>query len=425
MSRKKDIYIILIICFINAFLFTFILYPLLENPFDFLVDGEGYHSLALNLSTGKGLFLDKGVDPLLPDYERTTLLRPPLYPLLLSGIYSLFGVHLEIVQLIHIILSTLTCLIVFIIAREIYNKKVALVSSVIFAFNPLIFWHIPRLYNENLFIFILAFSMLYIVKLFQKLSFKTSMIAGALIGIASLCKGQMFILPFFLLPGLFYTFPEMRGKVLKCFFTLFFMMIVIISPWTLRNYHITHKFVPVQCGLGVHFLRGNVSSKYNFGLKNNSHAEAMRIAFEKERNYIERYSSKTNRKPNEMEVNELFNKLSIESVKNEPIEFIKKIFTGILAYWYLGGSQFKSVLIAIINLPMLLLACLGLFYSIKCKTNIIPLLLLILYFTLIHAVILAIARYSVPIMPYVIIFASFGIINLYEKLKEKTRGIFD
>ena len=71
-----------------------------------------------------------------------------------------------------------------------------------------------------------------------------------------------------------------------------------------------------------------------------------------------------------------------------------------------------------IALVLILFAILGIYHSYKQNTRLtIPIYSLIIFFTVIHAALLAISRYSIPVMPYVIMFASVGIIKTYDKLK--------
>ncbi|MBI2557284.1 MAG: hypothetical protein HYW13_07755 [Planctomycetes bacterium] len=98
---------------------------------------------------------------------------------------------------------------------------------------------------------------------------------------------------------------------------------------------------------------------------------------------------------------------------------MEKIRIGCLHFWYLGESKIKSMGMALLQFPVLILALLGFYLALKKRIKcIFPLYSVILYFTLVHAAILPISRYSIPIMPYIIMFASFGIITLYNKLKE-------
>ena len=71
--------------------------------FQFNYDAAEYHNIAMHLKKGYGYRLD----------GELTAKRPPIYPMLLAAIYSLFGEKFWLVKIFQAILSSATCCIVF------------------------------------------------------------------------------------------------------------------------------------------------------------------------------------------------------------------------------------------------------------------------------------------------------------------------
>ncbi len=416
-SSRKLIILAVILYFLNSTIFCFIIYPKLQRKMDLNFDGEGYQKMAINILSGKGFFLGESDDPILRNHGKPTLLRPPLYPYFISLVYYMFGYNQTLIVVIHILVNLLMIFIIYQIAVKVFDRKTAFLSSFVLSLYPPFIWYLSRLYNENLFNILLALSVLYAVKIFSDISLKNSIIFGLLSGLTSLCKGQMIVYPLVLLPGLIYVYQSDIAKVVKRFSLMLIFMLLVISPWTVRNYIVSGKFVLIQSGAAIHFMRGNALFEKNIGFSNPYHKNAMDEAFAKERKIIKQFESVNKRKITELELTEVFDNIVMEYIKNNPLRFIKKILTGCLQFWYLGESKVKSTGMAIIQFPLILFAIMGIYPVYKKRSKlIIPVYSLIIFFTVIHAALLAISRYSIPVMPYVIILASFGITNLYENL---------
>ena len=89
-----------------------------------------------------------------------------------------------------------------------------------------------------------------------------------------------------------------------------------------------------------------------------------------------------------------------------PILALKKINLQCLTFWYLAADPPKRILTGILQIPVLLVALLGVIKAIRLWTWALGLLVLVAVITL---VIFAFARLSTPVMPYLIGLAVFGL----------------
>src|SRR3989338_4857450 len=268
---NKSILLATVIFLFNATIFCFLIYPKIDNKINLHFDGEGYQKIAFNILSNKGFIFDEGDDSVLSSNKRHTLLRTPLYPYFISFVYYIFGFKPNILIIFHIIINSFMIYFVYRIAKEVFNEKTAILSSFICAFYLPFIWFLPRLYNENIFNFLLACSMFYVVLVFCNLSLINSIILGILIGLASLCKGQMILFPFVLLPGLIYRYRGEKTKFCKHYAIILLTFLLSLSPWVIRNYIVSEKFVPTQFGGAIHFMRGNESAKINLGFFHQNH----------------------------------------------------------------------------------------------------------------------------------------------------------
>jgi hypothetical protein len=100
-------------------------------------------------------------------------------------------------------------------------------------------------------------------------------------------------------------------------------------------------------------------------------------------------------------------------VLQRPIFMARKIIAGMYFIWFLSSTPEKSWGWMVIQMPLLGLALFGLF---RCRRNLFRTFLLCVVVTYVvpYAFLLALARYSMPIMPIVILFAGYGLVSLLQ-----------
>ena len=174
----------------------------------------------------------------------THMMIPPLYPLFLAACYYLFGFNTLAYLIPQVILSALTCVIIYYIAKEIFDEKAAIMSGYAVALYPdLIFWtNMVRV--ETLFIFFLAAAFWIFIKgsMLKKESF--IYIASIVFGIA--CLVRVTLIPFipilFILEAIFFSEDKIRNLKVAVVSTL--IMILVLLPWSVRNFLVFGNFTP-------------------------------------------------------------------------------------------------------------------------------------------------------------------------------------
>src|SRR5205085_6334944 len=90
---------------------------------------DGYDMLAENVVAGNGYRF-------YPDTS-STMMREPGYPLLLAGVFYLFGDSFAAVKLANIVLALIAAALITILARQITdNDAVSFGAAVLFLFHP-------------------------------------------------------------------------------------------------------------------------------------------------------------------------------------------------------------------------------------------------------------------------------------------------
>lgn len=114
--------------------------------------------------------------------------RGPGYPLFLSAVFSFLGEDLQLVRYIQAGLDALTAVFVYLIARQLANRHVALVTGLIMATYPSFILFTGRILTETLAIFLLWFGIFMLVRGLHKNNLAWLAGAGGLIGLASLTR---------------------------------------------------------------------------------------------------------------------------------------------------------------------------------------------------------------------------------------------
>ena len=185
-------------------------------------------------------FLSKGV--LLGSQGMPTAYRPPLYFLFLSLALALSNHSILIVKIVQAVLSLLTALVIFHIARKFLGHAISLITLLLsILYMPLI-WAPTRLYSETLFLFFFTTAFYYFVKLWTHPAFSNSIKLGVFIGLAALTRGIAIVMMFLFISSLGIKYYSERilpfKKASSLLLAAAFSFSLTILPWVIRNYHL-------------------------------------------------------------------------------------------------------------------------------------------------------------------------------------------
>lgn len=332
-------------------------------------------------------------DPSYPVYA------PPLYGMFIAFWQTLLGGTLGPVKIVQVVVDSVTVVLIFLIMRELFNLRTGFLAAMTFAIYPFAIYLAISIASEPLVTCLLAAFVLltiYAVKS-QRLSYFAA--SGMVLGLATLTRGATQFVPF--LFGLM-LLPYMRfGKRFLMSFMIFFASCVLaISPWTIRNYIILDDFIPVATAGGIVILQG-------------SNERYLTIPGKPEMN--EKYPPPQGRKPSE--VDRYWRDAGIaEHLGHFQADLMGFITFNILKFfrlWYATESGQNHHWTLGVNLPLYLLALLGLALAFKNRRMLVLIpAFIVAYFALLHWVSLPLFRYMMPVMPYVIGFASFAAVEL-------------
>jgi 4-amino-4-deoxy-L-arabinose transferase-like glycosyltransferase len=213
-----------------------------------LGDAASYGRIAKSLLAGAG-FAERPPTP--------SAFWPPLYPAFLSLIYSVTGYDLAAARLVQAFLGVAVPASFFLISLKPLGHRVAWLSAVGLIFYPYLVVFNAWLIAESLFMALMSLGMLALSGTPDKPSLVRLAAAGAVFGLAALAKPFMlFVMPF-LAVWLFLASPEGILRRIVAILVLAFAMLVVILPWSARNYRLYGQLVLISTNGGYTFLGAN------------------------------------------------------------------------------------------------------------------------------------------------------------------------
>jgi 4-amino-4-deoxy-L-arabinose transferase-like glycosyltransferase len=421
-SKKRWTRLTILVVLLQGVL-LFAIIPRLSGPlhtsYNENLIADGYDQLADSLDAGQGYRF-------YPDTAKT-LMREPGYPILLAGLRLCFGRGMASVKIANMILALATAWLTLLIARRLipeahHSFAVLAAAPLLYLFSPGTLVAESRGGVEILFGFLIAVFILTIYRLIASNRFLDFVISGIVLGVIVLVRSTPMLFPVFLL--IYLLFFEKRSisrfAICRNVAALVIAMLAILSPWIVRNYSLTGKFVPTASVMGVSAQAGQYINTHLFegrpwwlldreaSRQRDKVAAQLGYPFEDgpQGYYQTFYQSGDEIKFS----NYLFHRV-VTNYWDSPALFARCIAQNALNFWFAGKTWSATAINAAVQLPYLILAGMGIVYCLKNRRIRLagPIVLFITYIWAVHAPILAQARYSIPLIPLV---SSLGAIGL-------------
>jgi hypothetical protein len=196
-------------------------------------DSWEYHRLALNLLQ-HGTFSQSPQAPYEPE-----VLRTPAYPLMLAGVYGIFGIQPVIIVFLQIALSVVTIFIGFKIAALLFHERAGLLTALLLAADPVSAYHTQVLLTETAFTTSVSLCLLlFLHALIDPSRWHWSVGASICLALATYIRPTSYYLGF-IFPLIFFTmtFPTIGWRrAAKSALMFFSLYAVLTGGWQLHNY---------------------------------------------------------------------------------------------------------------------------------------------------------------------------------------------
>lgn len=365
------------------------------GPFDF-PDSHRYMRVARNIADGLG-----------PIDSTTTLAgTDPIYPAMLS-IGARFGCQCDwrltsFGQAINSACGLLVIWFVGALGARLFSHRVGLLAAAWSAVDPILLFFNALVLTELPYIAMLVGSVWLMVRFADTQCLRYVIMAGAVLGLATLTRSSGLLLPFLYAIWIPIAFGRgaRRARAIGASVGMLLAMIVVMSPVIYRNYSLFGAFVPVRTGSGASLMEA-------LGPWADGAPGMDRIAYPPIADDA-----------NEVERDRVCREAAVDWASAHPVETVRLAIRKLSRTWSITinadafQSGFHAAVCWISVAPVFLLALIGI-WRIRGKWRVLVLLLLPgAYFTLVHMVFVGSVRYRLPAMPFIFILAAIGLCGL-------------
>jgi hypothetical protein len=287
------------------------------------------------------------------------------------------------------------------------NKQISLLSAGIICIYPFFLFYQGLLLSETLFntLLLCGITSAYAWQLSGTSINWRFFLALTFFGLATYTKGSLTLLPPIILLSMLFIKKVTLKDFFKIFVLSFSFYFLILSPWWIRNYLIFQEFIPLTTSSSFNLYLGNNSNNF---LGGNSGDDA-----------DPQFISMVNALPNELDKSRIYKEVAYAFIKDNPERFINLSTLKFFRFWNVipnaesyNTGYFKYVSIISFG-PVLFFSLLGILINRSFFKNLIPIYILIIYFTLLHTITIASLRYRLPIEPFLILLSSAAFINIF------------
>ncbi len=187
------------------------------------------------------------------DPSGPTAMLMPAYPYLLAGCMKVFGGYTAAsamaILTINSILASITVLPIYFLARRIFDERVAVIAGWTWVFFPYsIYLSGGRIYSDTFTCLIASLLWLQTIRLKDSRATVDWLLWGALWGSAGLVSPTLLAPLPFLAAWLFWERRKANLAWLRPGLLAACVFVVMIAPWTVRNYRTFHRLIPLRDG---------------------------------------------------------------------------------------------------------------------------------------------------------------------------------
>ncbi len=320
-------------------------------------------------------------------------------------LYTIVESKETLIVLVRVIQSLLMIFggwMVFNISLLIFKKEsVAFISFFIYLSYPFFIFYQGMLLSETLFIYFLLTSFYFLYKwkeegfLFDRYFYLTNIFFILCI----YTKATLIFLPPILVTILFFAIRKKTKYAIKIFISSSLVFILLMSPWWIRNYQIFNEFIPFTTSSGANLYLGN---------NPNNKLGGVDWGVDVERDIVDEISLIKG----ESDRNKAYTKRALSYIENNPLVFVEHVWFKFKRFWniapnaksYSSGAHKWITIISFT--PILFFSIISLYFNRSFFNKLTPIYVLIVFFTILHVVVISSLRYRLPLEPFLIIISS-------------------
>ncbi len=373
--------------------------------------------IARSLATGQGYSSP------MPEPSGPTAHLAPVYPLLLAGIFRVFGVYTThsavVAYLLNCLFSALTCIALYLLGERTFGRETGLLAAACLSLYPPSIWHsVNTIWDTTLLGFSLVALMAWLYGLPARPGNAELIRTGLLMGLIVLINPA---------PLLFYPavalilWKQLRDQGSRGYREIAILTVsclLVCVPWMIRNAIQVGEFTPRSAG-GLSFRMGNTDRVWKAGTGEEDISVAPTDSEEEARLF---------HKLGEADYDRYCARLGMEYLRNHPGRFAQLTLMRIRAWWlgqntdWTGNLKLAFRLSALkrlawlFPLPFFVAGCIA---GWRNGVHMGLLLALLAIYPIPYYITVVTERYHFPIEPFLLLIGSYGMIRVWNWSQDK------
>jgi tetratricopeptide (TPR) repeat protein len=367
--------------------------------------------------------------------------RSPFYAYFLAIIYKVFGHSFVIPRLIQHLVGSFSCVLVYFLAKRLFNRKVAVISALMAAGYGMLLYFENELLSDSLLVFFDLLLILLLLKAREVPKLSRWFACGVVLGISAVTRPNVLVFVPFVWLWIYLVFKGEKPVRRILNYGLLFLLgcVLVILPITLRNLVVGKELVLIASQGGISFYTGNNENADGASaIFGNAYweYEDFQLAAERE----------TGRGMSHSEISGFYYRKGIDFILHHPFQAFKLLVKKLYLFWNkfeisdnqdIYFARRYSWIIRILPFGFWLvgpLALSGMILSVLAKRRSnkadqkrilewrkkisLPILLVFSYMVMV-VMFFVTARFRLPVIPFLIIFSGFSLVWLYDRLRRK------
>lgn len=331
--------------------------------------------------------------------------HPPIYSFWLALVFLIFGKPWYLpAQVLNILLSCTTCLLLGLWASRAVNRSVGRLAALCAAVDPLLIYFAVQMQSEPFTLFVELIFLVLLQRMSHPPNPGTALGLGVLGGLLTLTRSVFLLYPFFLCPVL--IAPRWRER--KSWVWLLLLAGWAIPPalWGARNVWRHGQFIPLATNGGWNMWEGFTLDREEIRRRPElMAAEVSALGLDSSKDLLA--------------VGDYFTQKTKRFILEKPGEALPIIAGKFFLYWrpwpYDPHQRHIRAALAAYFTILFLLALRGLWALRPHFQALSPALALIVYLSLLHSVFFTSLRYRSPLEPFLCLLAAGGFYSLVKK----------
>ncbi len=370
------------------------------------LDPDFYRILGRNLAETGMLSFDPQDGP--------SLSRGPVYPAIIA-FCEITGGDVYLLFFIQSILAAMSAFLLYLAVRMSIGIRAGLFSVAFLLIHPLFIRYPGTVLVETTATFFLTCLLYLSIRMYEKPTAATAIAIGLSLGLGALTKSTFLVL----LPIVLIVPILAPKRSLKSSLIALLACMIVVLPWTYRNYRISERVIPVHLLAGYNMYRGDLYVQH-FSDAPFSYLGLWLETEPKSDSLMATVPRGLRSWEEDLYVDSLYFAASSDIYEENRAFILRKVGLNAVMFWTTMQTKTKSMVVSMFRLPIFLLGlyCLIVLFRERKWSMLLPFLLLSVYYAA-HLPLFAVGRFSAVLTPVEAFYAGIGLLLFIHRRKFK------